>query len=192
MSGDDLFTIEPSHGKPRLTAPRPSDLGTVATGAERDRNHGADGRFQPGNDAARDKTARRALTAPLRAAVARVRAAAEGEVPTVADALLADAMAVYSSSRRELGTRSTLVLSSLAVHASESVLAGHYLRRAAELGLETKHGAALVEMAHRCETQAARAMTAALAATRVLSERPPRRRNQTPSWLQPPPEEPEP
>jgi hypothetical protein len=171
----DLFTIEQSHDKPRLTQPRPSDLGTVETGADRRQDHNADGTFAAGNKAAADRSAKRALTAPLRAATARVRAVTEGQAPSETDALLADAMAVYSSVRRELGTRRTLVLSAVAVHAAESVLAGYFINRAAAVGLDTKQGAALIEMAHRCETQAARAMTAALAATKALGGRKPKR-----------------
>jgi hypothetical protein len=164
----ELFTIEESHGKPRLIAPRPSDLGTVPTGHDRRQDHNPDGTFAIRNRAAADRSAKRALTAPLRAALERVRDVTEGQAPEQADELLAAAMSIYASARRELGTRSTLVLSALAVHATESVLAGHYVKRAAAVGLESDQGQTLLECAHRCETQAARAMTAALAATKAL------------------------
>src|SRR5262245_24993220 len=63
-STNELFTIEESHGKARLTAPRPSDLGAVPTETERGRDHDARGRFKPGNRAQVGKAAKRALTAP--------------------------------------------------------------------------------------------------------------------------------
>jgi hypothetical protein len=168
MTGSALFTIEESHGKPRLTQPRPSDVGTVETGSDRRVDHDAQGRFTPGNRAAADRSARRALTAPLRAALTRVRAATEAEPVDVRDRLLADAMAVYSSTRRELGSRSTMVLWAVSVFASEGILAAHYLERATEVGLESPEGERLHARSQTSQTQAARAMTSALAAAKAL------------------------
>lgn len=166
--GAELFTIEQSHGKPRVTGPRPSDLGTVPTGRDRSRNHGADGRFQPGNDAARDRGAKRALTAPLRAARTRLREAVEGQDPDEADALLGAAMAVYASARAELGSNSTFVAAPCVTFATESVLAGYFTTLAAKAGFCTEQGAAYLKLAHDCETHAQRAMTSALAAAKAL------------------------
>jgi hypothetical protein len=179
--GSELHTIEPSHGKARLTAPRPSDLGSVDAGDERQRNHRADGTFAPGNRAAYNRSAKRALTAPLRAARARLRDVVGGEGRPVADALLNDAMAVYGSARVELGKSSVFVLAPLASFATESVLAQHFTKLAAEAGFDTERGGQLLELAHRCETQAQRAMTAALAASKAV----PQRRGQEDStpWL---------
>lgn len=172
MTADaELFTIEQSHGKPRLTAPRLSDLESVPTGGDRHRDHNADGTFAQRNQAAKGRSARRALVAPLRAAAERVRVATAGEAVCERDRLLADANAVYASTCCELGTRSTLVLSALAAHACESVLAGHFVQSAAAVGLGTDEGGRLLGLAHSCETQASRAMTAALAAMKALMHR---------------------
>lgn len=172
MTGEgELHTVELSRGKPRLTAPRPSDLGTVETAGDRDRDHGNDGRFVAGNRAAVGRSARRALTAPLRAAQRRVADAAQGQAAPVADALLGDALAVYGSVRVELGSRSVLVLGPAVTYATETVLAGWFVRRAAETGLDTEEGARLLGLAHACETQATRALTAALAAAKAVGAR---------------------
>jgi hypothetical protein len=179
MSDSELHTIELSHGKPRLTAPRLTDLGTVPTGEDRSADHGRDGRFLPGNRAAADKSARRALTAPLRAARTRLQRAVEGEPVSKVDELLAGAESVYAASRRELGVRSTLVLGRLATHATDSVLYGYFIQRATEVGLETAQGAALLELAHGCDTRATRAMTAALAGAKALAGSGRKRRGKT-------------
>lgn len=161
-----LHTIEVSHEKPRLTRPRPSDLGTVETGEDRSQDHGSDGRFQPGNQAAANRSARRALRAPLRAARDRI-AAAQAE-PEVADRLLADALAVFEAARAELGTRSVFAQGPTIAYAVETILAGFYMQQAAAEGFLTERGMKLHERAMACETQAARSMTAALAATKAL------------------------
>lgn len=167
----ELHTFEVSHGKPRLTAPRPTDLGTVEPVGDRGRDHDAKGRFVPGNRAAVGKSARRALTAPLRAARTRVREAVGGEARPVADELLNDALAVFGSVRVELDSRSVLVLGPAVTYATETVLAGYFVKLAAEKGLETEEGARLLGLAHACETQATRALTAALAAAKAVGGR---------------------
>jgi hypothetical protein len=164
----DLHTIELSHGKPRLTAPRLSDVGAVEAGAERLRNHDEKGRFVPGNAAGRDRNAKRALTAPLRAARARLLAADDTLPRSVADELLRDALAVYGSAKSELGSSSVFVLANLVTFATESVLSGYFAKQAAEQGFDTARGGQLLELGHKCETQAQRAMTAALAARKAL------------------------
>jgi hypothetical protein len=169
--GAELHTIEASHGKPRLTQPRPTDLGTVATEDERARDRVAGGKFAPGNKAAAGRTAKRALTAPLRAARKRLQEAGEAVVPSDADALLSDAMAVYASARLELGSASVFVLGPTVAFATETVLAGYFAKQAATAGFETERGLELLDAAHRCETQAQRAMTAALAAMKALPKR---------------------
>lgn len=165
-----LFTVEQSHGKPRLTGPRPSDLGAVEPGDERARNHDAKGRFAPGNAAGRDRSAKRALTAPLRAARRRLLEAVN-QPGAVADELLRDALAVYGSAKVELGSSSVFVLANVVSFATETVLAGYFAKQAAADGFDTPRGAELLELAHRCESQSQRAMTAALAAAKALSGR---------------------
>ncbi len=165
----ELFTVEQSHGKARLTQPRPSDLGSVEADDERRRNHRANGTFAPGNRAAFNRSAKRALTAPLRAARTRLEALGEGLPRPVADELLQAALAVYGSARVELGSSSVFVLANLIAFATESVLAGYFAKEAAAAGFDTERGGELLELGHRCETQSQRAMTAALAAVKALS-----------------------
>lgn len=165
----ELFTVEESHGKPRLTAPRLSDVGTVETGDDRARNHDAKGQFALRNKAAAGRAAKRALTAPLRAA--RERLQETGDLPrSVADELLRDALAVFGSAKVELGSSSVFVLANAVSFATESVLAGFFTNQAAAAGFDTARGAELLEMAQRCEQCAQRAMTAALAAAKALSK----------------------
>jgi len=164
----ELFTVEDSHGKPRLTAPRLSDLGTVPTDDERSRDRVAGGLFAPGNKAAQGRTAKRALTAPLRAARKRVQELGEGLPAPVADGLLSDAMAVFNSARLELGGSSVFVLANAVSFATESVLSNYFFKLAAEAGFDTEIGAAHLASAQRCEQCAQRAMTACLAAKKAI------------------------
>jgi len=167
-----LHTVEVSHGKPRLVGPRPSDLGSVPTDIDRNRDHDARGRFKPANQAAVGRGARAALRAPYRAAAQRISSAtADGCEPDVADQLLSDALAVHRSARTELGTRSVFVEGPCIAYAVESVLAGFYMQEAVKAGLLTERGLELHARAMQCETQASRAMTAALAATKALAAR---------------------
>jgi hypothetical protein len=166
--GAELFTLEECRGKTRLTPPRLSDLGTVETASDRQDDHDAKGRFTARNRASADRSAKRSLTAALRAARKRLREALEGVEPTAADALLGAAMSIYSSASRELGSRSILVASPLVSFSVGSVLESHYIGRAAEVGLESPAGIALVELAHRCSQQSNRAMVAALAVLKAL------------------------
>lgn len=163
-----MGTIEQSHDKARLTQPRLSDVGTVPIGDERSKNHTASGTFAPGNRAAANRSAKVALTRPLRAARRRLQAAGDALGRPVADELLSDAMAVYGSARLELGSRSVFVLAHLVTFSTEQVLGGYYTKLGAERGFDTEEGRAFVDMAHTCQTQAARAMTAALAALKAL------------------------
>lgn len=163
--------VEVSHEKERLALVRLSDVGTVPTGEDRRRDHEPSGQFAKGNRAAAGRAAKRALTAPLRAARKRVQLALGAECPSATDELLSDAMSIYSSSKLDLGSRSVLVLGPLVTHATETVLAGFFARRAAELGLESEEAGRLLGLAHACETQATRALTAALAACKGLAGR---------------------
>ena len=181
MADSDLFTFEQSHGKPRLTQPRPSDLGSVEAGDDRQRNHNADGTFAARNRAGANRNAKRAVTAPLRAARKRLQELGEGVEPSAADTLQTDAMAVYGSARLELGSSSIFVLANLVTFATEAVLAGYFSKRAGELGFDTEEGASMLEVSHRCETQSQRAMTAALAATKALGGK--KKRKKAPSYL---------
>lgn len=167
MAGD----FEQNRGKVRLIPTRPTDIGAVPAGGDRDRDHDAKGRFMPGNKAGVGKSARRALTAPLRAARARVREATQGEPASVGDELLSHALAVFGSVGLELDTRSVLVGGPAVTYATETILGGYFVKQAIERGLETEEGARLLGLAHACETQATRALTAAMAAAKAISGR---------------------
>jgi hypothetical protein len=183
MSADDLHTIELSHGKRRLTAPRPTALGTVPTDEDRSRDHTAAGTFAPGNQAAVGRSARSALRAPYRAAEKRIsEALASGNTPSDSDRLLTDALAVFHSARRELGSGSAFVQGPTIAYAVETVLAGYFMSHAASVGFLTDAGMLLHDRALACEQAAARAMTAALAAAKALSGRR-KKRNATPAYF---------
>jgi hypothetical protein len=182
---NELFTVEQSHGKARLTAPRLSDVGSVPTDGELSRDRGERGQFAPGNRAAADRSSKRALTAPLRAARKRLQDLGEALPRPVADELLRDALAVYGSARVELGSSSVFVLANIVSFATESVLAGYFTKQAADSGFETEPGAAYLEQAQRCEQCAQRAMTAALAAAKALSGRRPKRGAAMPAGFEP-------
>lgn len=177
MSGG-LFDIEQSHGKPRLVAPRLTDIGTVPSDPQARRDRDERGRLLPGNQIAVGRSARSAIRAPLRAAEKRVNEAlAGGGEPSEADRLLADALAVYHAVRRELATGSALVQGPAIAYATETILAGYFVRAASEAGFLTEQGMLLHDRALACEQAAARAMTAALAAAKALSARRPKQRN---------------
>lgn len=177
MSGG-LFDIERSRGKARLTQPRPSDIGAVPAGADRLANHDRAGRFTAGNRAGVGRSARTAIRAPLRAAEKRIsEALATGGEPAESDRLLADALAVFHAVRRELGSSSALVQGPAIAYATETILAGYFVRAASEAGFLTERGMLLHDRALACEQAASRAMTAALAATKALSLRAPKQRN---------------
>jgi hypothetical protein len=166
----ELFSIEQSHGKPRLTAPRPTDLGTVETGADRRRDHKSDGTFAPGNQAAVGRSARAAVRAPYLAAEKRIsEALASGTEPTESDRLLSDALAVFHAARRELGVSSAFVQGPTIAYSVETILAGFFTKAAADAGFLTERGMKLHERALACEQAAARAMTAALAAAKAVT-----------------------
>ena len=63
MKGPELLTIEESHDKARVTRARPTDIAqTEGTDERRRRNHDARGRFPKGNDAARGRVSKHAVT----------------------------------------------------------------------------------------------------------------------------------
>lgn len=142
---------EVSHGKTRVTPPRASDNRDHANGAnavDRTRNHASDGRFRPGNRAAAQSGARRAVRNAL--------------VPARGRCLYADVC-------RQLGADAGTVAF---LHAADCIR--HYLA-AAELGelasaagLATPAGKELDERATRHGEAGLRASTAALDAARLF------------------------
>jgi hypothetical protein len=170
VSGAD--PIEKSHGRPHLARPRPSDLETVDTEAERRRNHGERGRFVAGNDAARNASAKRTLTRTLRQAVQETagEALSSSDVVEVAR----DTLTLYGANKRSVGNGSPIVLARLLRNAVNDVLADRLTAAAIRAGIESKQGMALLEFAHKCEARAERAMVGALAAAKALGTKPPK------------------
>ncbi|HKY37218.1 MAG TPA: hypothetical protein VJN18_14845 [Polyangiaceae bacterium] len=185
MTESALHTLELSHGKPRLTAPRLSDVGTVPTEGERSADHapaGATtqkpGTFVTNNKAARKRGAKRALRRPYAEARLRVRnavsearsAVADPSALPTADALMADTFTLHLAGMSELGTDSTFVQGQSLVYAAETILYGFYLEAAGHEGLLTDRGMLLKAKATECATLAARALTAALAAAKAVGK----------------------
>ncbi len=186
MKANELHTIEQSHGKPRLTAPRLSDLGTVEADGERSADHvpagstdRKPGTFATNNAAGRKRGAKRALRRAYTSARDRVRNAlteAAGALPDglalpTADQIMADAFTVHMAGMRELGGESVFVQGHSLVYATETTLYGFYLEAAGQAGLLSEEGMQLHDRAQACATLAARAMTAAIAAQKVLGKR---------------------
>lgn len=179
-------SIEQSHGGDYVTRTRLSDLETVDADAERRRNHGPDGRFVPRNDAGREHGAHRELTKDLRAIRDAVQAAAGGVMPSQeAREVVATALVLYGASRRSLGQRSPVVIARLLRAAVNDALAGHFTAQAALAGFSTPRGLELIDAAHRCESRAERATTAALAFAKAIQSKPRGGKQDVPWLVQP-------
>ena len=173
MANPELHTIELSHDKPRLTAPRLSDVGTVPSASEPSPDRANRGQFAPGNQAAKGSHAKRAVTRQVRDARRRVEEAIRDAVdPTEADQLMADAWAVYCDAKRDVGHRSILVVAPAVHFASNTILAGYFKNAATASGLKTEEAERLLGLAWQCEQQALRASTAMLANAKALGAKP--------------------
>lgn len=179
------MSIERSHGKMRLARPRPRDAGAATADRDPFRDRDARGRFQTGNTAGRNRTAKRSITAVLRSAaasgVAGVVAAPSGSAPVPAQ-IAQQALTLYRAGRRDLHTDSPIALSHLARWAVNTALAQHLAALAAEHGLDTDQGLRLLERAHACEGRAERASIAALTMARAIGGA---RKDDPPPWLVP-------
>lgn len=170
-----LYDLEISHGKSRLTHPRPTALGTDETGAVPSEGRAARGRFGRGNKEAAESGAKRALRRSYAEARERIKEALArgGEDASLpeADVLLGDALRVHLAGMRELRVPSVYVQGPSLVYAIESVLHGYFMEAAARAGFLTERGAELKAMADTCATAQGRAMTACLAAAKFLGGR---------------------
>jgi hypothetical protein len=86
-----------------------------------------------------------------------------------------DALALYAAAKRSVGCTAPLVLARLLRNAVNDVLADRLTAEALKAGVATERGAALLELAHRCEQRAERNLIAALAAAKALGGRKPER-----------------
>lgn len=169
MADPKLHTLEASHGRLRLTAPRLSDVGTVPSACEPSPDRVDGGLFAPGNKIAEGRSAKQAVRRPLKQARRRLEdAIARAVEPSEADQLIADADAVCREAMRSVGHGSILVLAPAVRFAVNSILAGHYSNKATEVGLTTEEGERLMGLAHGCEQQMLRASTAMLANAKAL------------------------
>jgi hypothetical protein len=177
------MTFERSHGRSRLTRPRLREVSPSSADGDRPGDRDSLGRFVSGNRAGTAKAAKHALTAPLRAAVAAgVAEAVPGEVAPETRAQVAHAaLTLYRAAKRELGPRSTIVLSHLVRWAIGTAVSQHLSLAAAQCGLDTDRGARLLELAHTAEGRAERASVAALTMARALKSS---RDDTPPPWLE--------
>lgn len=144
------MSYETSHGKPRVTPPRPSDNANHADGAnvvDRSRDHAPDGRFRPGNRAATRSGDRRTVVALVPVEGRRIYAAMALQLG--ADAGMVALLHVADATRH---------------HLAAFELGG--LARAA--GLATADGKDLDERATRHSEAGLRSATAALDAARLF------------------------
>ncbi len=178
------MTFERSHGKPRLTLPRLRDVAAGVAAGERTRDRDALGRFAPGNAAGRNRTAKRSLTATLRAAavVALAEVAPGSSSPQAGAQIAQHALTLFRAGARELSTDSTLACSHLVRWAVNTALAAHLSAAAVEAGADTERGQQLIERAHACETRAERGSIAALTMARALAGKAPNAPR--PPWLE--------
>lgn len=162
------MTLERSHGKPRIARTRLRDVSAAAVG-ERQSDRDSLGRFAPGNGAGRNRTAKRSLTATLRAAVAQALAGVAGGVasPQTGAQIARDALSLYRAGARELGTDSAIARSHLVRWAVNSALASHLVAVASEAP-DTERSLRILERAHICGGHAERASVAALTFARAF------------------------
>jgi hypothetical protein len=128
------MTIERSHGKPRPSLVRASDLTDIPSRTEAERSDGRDasGRAAPGNRLAEG----RGWKSAIRKAV--VGAGTSEEAERVAR----DAWTVYLAVLRDLAATGPLVRVNAAGMAREFAYAGFYDTKALEAGLATEQGTA--------------------------------------------------
>lgn len=168
-----LPTIERDKGGDYVTRTRLSDLETVDTAEQRARERDAAGRFQPGNEAARQHGAHRELTKDLKAIRDAVQqATASAIAPDESRDVARAALALYVANKRTVGQRTVLVLARVMRASVNDALANYYTAKAAAAGFATEDGLALLDAAHRCENRAERGMTVALAFSKVTTTKP--------------------
>lgn len=174
------MSVERSHGKPRLTRPRLSDTPLIpAELHRRRRDHGADGRFKPGNMAGGGRGANLVIERPEESVLETLGGLAEH---AEAVRVVRDIRTLYRATRSDLASAHPIVRASAAVFARETVLAGVLFAKAAERGLTTPEGMRLLELSHHAEQRAERASVHAVAMAARLVQRRPAAIDATP-WL---------
>lgn len=147
--------VRTSHNRAYLERPRLDEAGTVPTDADRRRqNHGADGRFAPGNAAAFGRGAKGAIERPEEGILKALGGAVtDAEVA----ALVRDVRTLYTATKRELGCHSPIVLASCATFARETVAAGALSSAAVRVGLTSELGQRFLELSQKASQRSERA-----------------------------------
>jgi hypothetical protein len=172
---DDFGTTEESHGRPRMTRKRRSDMGAVPSPDERRRSdHHTDGKFKPGNGAAKGRSAKAAISGRERSALAREISKSVGAAfePSERGKLLQDVIRLYRHTLNELPAHGAVVLASALAFARESVVASALFSAATEAGIASDRGLQLLEAAQKSEKRSEQASTHAFVISSKLAERP--------------------
>jgi len=159
------MTIESSHGKPRPTLPRSSDLQPVTVvDADRERcgKRDAHGRFSSGNVVGRGRG--------WKLAIARVlgRQVDDPIAQQVAD----DAWRTYCAALRELPSDGAIVRGLAALMSRHEALAAFWHAHAAIVGLTTEDGIAGQDQATKHGQRAERLTVTMLDVARALAKKP--------------------
>jgi hypothetical protein len=168
------MTIEHSHSGDYSTRPRIGDLSAVAAEPERSDNHDALGRFTPRNNA----PAGRAVKVMLKRQLGKD--ATEENVQR----LYRDTRTLFLAELAKMPDRSPAVQRDLASRARWSALSAWYATRAAELGLDSPAGLALIDVSLKCDARAERLGITALAISERLAKVKPKKASDFP-WLLP-------
>lgn len=164
------MTLERSHSKLYALRPRSRDLAPHDPPADGPVGRDDRGRFTSTNRAAADRAVKSALTGQLRRAVAQGVAAALGSdaTPQTGVQVAREALALYRSACRELGTNSTLARSALVKWAIGSSVANALQLAAVAAGVDSERGLKLLERAERASQVAERSSITAADLARVL------------------------
>lgn len=161
------MTIERSHGKPRPTLPRASDLTVVGTVPERRRNQDERGRVVPDNDLARGRGWKQALRKMLG------RGATDSEAIAVAE----DAWRLFVGAMRELPHDGQNVRSLVMRKARHEAMSAYWSAKASLVGLDTEAG---IEAEERATVHGQRAERLTVTAIDVATKLATTRRDQGP------------
>jgi hypothetical protein len=151
------MAIERSHGKPRPTLPRASDLEPVKADPKPTAGRASHGHFAAGNPIGRDSRFKHTVKKALG------NHAATGEVGIVA----ADAARVMAHVLRSMPSDAAPVRVLVSIHARHVALNAYYTRLAEVAGLDTAQGLKLLEVADRQSQRAERTLVTATDLARV-------------------------
>lgn len=156
-------------GKARTTMPRTSDAAPFNTAREPDGTRDAQGRFQPGNDIARD----RGVKMVIGRMVGRLTSEELGPLSPESEAIKEDTWRLLCASIRELGNPGSYVRRLLAHYAWHDTMAAFWRARELAVGPCTPEGIAADDRATEHDKRAERlSVTAQSIARAMLKSRP--------------------